>query len=118
MDGREGSKDLCCMFGLLTWCHWLSSVGGVLELMVSVSHPVFTAEQYQQHQEQLVLMQKQQLEQSQQQQQPLLPPAPPQQPQQHQTPPPPQKLLLQQQPTTNTQVSAARGPASSKSQCE
>lgn len=29
---------------------------------------VFTAEQYQQHQEQLVLMQKQQLEQSQQQQ--------------------------------------------------
>lgn len=33
------------------------------------SHTVFTAEQYQQHQEQLALMQKQQLEQSEQQQQ-------------------------------------------------
>uniref|UniRef100_I3JHB3 Enhancer of polycomb homolog n=1 Tax=Oreochromis niloticus TaxID=8128 RepID=I3JHB3_ORENI len=34
-----------------------------------ISHTVFTAEQYQQHQEQLALMQKQQLEQSEQQQQ-------------------------------------------------
>lgn len=34
-----------------------------------VSPTVFTAEQYQQHQEQLALMQKQQLEQSEQQQQ-------------------------------------------------
>lgn len=67
---------------------------------------VFTAEQYQQHQEQLVLMQKQQLEQSQQQPQKL------QQQQQQQQPPPPQKLQpqlqkLQQQPlqpTTNTQA--------------
>lgn len=79
---------------------------------VSVSRPVFTAEQYQQHQEQLVLMQKQQLEQSQQQQPP--PPAPP--PQQRHTPALPP--LKQQQLITNTQVSDTRGPASSQSQCE
>ncbi|XP_075869224.1 enhancer of polycomb homolog 1-like isoform X2 [Nelusetta ayraudi] len=81
---------------------------------------VFTAEQYQQHQEQLVLMQKQQLEQSQQQpqQQPKQQPKqqqqpPPQKLQQQQQPPPqkpqPQKLQQQQQqpplqPTTNTQA--------------
>lgn len=43
-----------------------SGVNRCLSLFLSA---VFTAEQYQQHQEQLALMQKQQLEQSQQQQQ-------------------------------------------------
>lgn len=39
------------------------------QCILSLPSTVFTAEQYQQHQEQLALMQKQQLEQSQQQQQ-------------------------------------------------
>lgn len=40
----------------------------VLSIVLSSFSAVFTAEQYQQHQEQLALMQKQQLEQSRQQQ--------------------------------------------------
>ncbi|KAG7524475.1 hypothetical protein JOB18_012476 [Solea senegalensis] len=59
---------------------------------------VFTAEQYQQHQEQLALMQKQQLEQSQQQQQHQQQQQPPQQ--QQQQPPPPQQQA--NKPVTTT----------------
>lgn len=142
MDGRKVSEVLCCVFGRgAKTCQpspcfigkVLASIGEPSLDCVCVtgasplSHPVFTAEQYQQHQEQLVLMQKQQLEQSQQQpqQQPKQQQPPPQKLQQQQ--PPPQKLQqqpqpqkLQQQPplqpTTNTQVS--EDPASLQSQCE